>query len=68
MKNWMVCRFELWVGFTYCPFTKHGPVYPMLKELKKGSTEALSLVCRDFNQLLLYFQVTTFKEKMTIPS
>lgn len=56
---------SLWtVGWLYLlPFHKAWSSVSYAKGVKKGSTEALSLVCRDFNQLLLYFQVTTFKEK-----
>lgn len=46
MKCWMMCRFELWLGLTSCPFVEYGPVHPLLKKVIKEALKHISLVCK----------------------
>lgn len=49
-------------------FVKDGPVYPMMKEIRKEAMKHLALAFRNFDQLLSwlplrYFQVMSFTKE-----
>ena len=48
----MFLHKKLWKGIISIPSLKDGPVYPMLKEIRKEALKHLSLAFREIYQLL----------------
>lgn len=55
------CRKELCHATIYFPFVNQGPVYSMLKEVRKEALQHLSLAFREFEQTLSWLPLRYFR-------